>query len=71
MREAQCQRFPGDQEYLLIRASLEKRAGDVLGWIGSGKLKMRIEFTFPLGNVAEAHRSLEARKTTGKVLLFP
>lgn len=55
----------------MIRASLEKRAGDVLGWIGSGKLKMRIEFTFPLGNVAEAHRSLEARKTTGKVLLFP
>jgi NADPH2:quinone reductase len=57
--------------YIADRASLEKRAGDVLGWIASGQLKMRIEFTFPLANVAEAHRSLEGRKTTGKVLLIP
>jgi hypothetical protein len=57
--------------YIADRASLEKRAGDVLGWIASGKLKMRIEFTFPLASVAEAHRSLEGRKTTGKVLLIP
>ena len=57
--------------YIADRASLEKRAGDVLGWIASGQLKMRIDFTFPLANVAEAHRSLEGRKTTGKVLLIP
>ena len=57
--------------YIADRASLEKRAGDVLSWIASGQLKMRIEFTFPLANVAEAHRSLEGRKTTGKVLLIP
>ncbi len=57
--------------YIADRASLEQRAGDVLGWIASGHLKMRIEFTFPLANVAEAHRSLEGRKTTGKVLLIP
>ena len=57
--------------YIADRVSLEKRAGDVLGWIASGQLKMRIEFTFPLANVAEAHRSLEGRKTTGKVLLIP
>ena len=57
--------------YIADRVSLEKRAGDVLSWIASGQLKMRIEFTFPLANVAEAHRSLEGRKTTGKVLLIP
>jgi NADPH2:quinone reductase len=62
---------PSLPHYIANRASLEKRAGDVLGWITSGKLKMRIEFTFPLANVAEAHRSLEGRKTTGKVLLIP
>lgn len=57
--------------YIADRASLEKRAGDVLGWTRSGKLKLRIELTFPLDDVAEAHRSLEGRKTTGKVLLIP
>lgn len=57
--------------YTADRASLEKRAGDVLGWIASGTLKLRMEFTFPLSEVAEAHRSLEGRKTTGKVLLLP
>ncbi|HWP60287.1 MAG TPA: quinone oxidoreductase [Candidatus Acidoferrales bacterium] len=62
---------PSLPHYIADRASLEKRAGDVLGWIASGKLKMRIEFTFPLAHAAEAHRSLEARKTTGKVLLIP
>ena len=62
---------PSLPHYIADRVSLEKRAGDVLGWIASGKLKLRIEFTFPLANVAEAHRSLEARKTTGKVLLIP
>lgn len=62
---------PSLPHYIADRASLEKRSGDVLGWIVSGKLKVRIEFTFPLANVAEAHRNLEARKTTGKVLLIP
>ena len=62
---------PSLPHYIADRVSLEKRADDVLGWIASGQLKMRIEFTFPLANVAEAHRSLEARKTTGKVLLIP
>ena len=57
--------------YIADRASLEKRAGDVLGWIASGALKLRTEHTFALSDVAEAHRSLEGRKTTGKVLLIP
>jgi len=57
--------------YIADRASLEQRAGDVLGWIASGQLKLRMEHTFPLAEVAEAHRSLEGRATTGKVLLLP
>jgi NADPH2:quinone reductase len=43
----------------------------VLGWIAEGKLKIRTEITFPLADAAEAHRSLEGRKTTGKVFLIP
>ena len=62
---------PSLPHYIADRASLEKRAGDVLSWIASGKLKIRTEITFPLANVAEALRSLEGRKTTGKVLLMP
>ena len=43
----------------------------MLGWIQKGELKMRIGATFPLAEAAEAHRQLEGRKTTGKVLLIP
>ncbi len=57
--------------YIADRASLEYRAGDLLGWAASGQLKFRMEHTFSLADVAEAHRSLEGRKTTGKVLLVP
>lgn len=57
--------------YIATRAELEARAGDVLGWIASGKLKIRIGAEFPLASAADAHRALEGRKTTGKVLLIP
>jgi NADPH:quinone reductase len=57
--------------YTATRDELLQRAGDVLGWIRDGKLKLRMEFEFPLKDVAEAHRALESRKTTGKVLLIP
>jgi len=57
--------------YTATREELVQRAGDVLGWIRDGKLKLRMEFEFPLKDVAEAHRALEGRKTTGKVLLIP
>jgi NADPH2:quinone reductase len=57
--------------YIADRASLEARAGAVLGAAASGRLKARIERTFPLAEAAEAHRTLEGRKTTGKVLLLP
>jgi NADPH2:quinone reductase len=56
--------------YIADRASLETRAADVLGAVGSGRLKVRIGQTFPLAEAAEAHRALEGRKTTGKVLLL-
>jgi NADPH2:quinone reductase len=60
---------PGLPNYLLTREELLWRAGDVLGWIASGALKLRIGHTYPLADAAAAHRDLEGRKTTGKVLL--
>jgi len=57
--------------YTATREELVQRAGDVLGWIRDGTLRLRMEFEFPLKDVAEAHRALEGRKTTGKVLLIP
>jgi len=57
--------------YTATREELEERAGEILGWIRDGKLTMRMEFEFPLKNAAEAHRALEGRRTTGKVLLVP
>jgi len=57
--------------YVATREDLLKRAADVLGWVKTGDLRLRIEHTFPLEKAAEAHRALEGRKTTGKVLLIP
>ncbi|MBI2152947.1 MAG: quinone oxidoreductase [Candidatus Rokubacteria bacterium] len=57
--------------YTATREELLQRAGDVLGWIKAGKLKLRIDLTLPLAQAAEAHRQLEGRQTTGKVLLIP
>jgi NADPH2:quinone reductase len=57
--------------HVATRDELRARAGDVLGWIRDGKLRLRTEFEFPLKDAAEAHRALEGRKTTGKVLLTP
>jgi NADPH:quinone reductase len=57
--------------YISTREELQQRAADLFGWIRDGKLKLRMEFDFPLKDAAEAHRALEGRKTTGKVLLIP
>jgi len=57
--------------FIATRAELLARAGDVLGWIRAGKLKVWIGLELPLDQAAEAHRRLEARGTTGKVLLLP
>ena len=57
--------------YTATREELEWRAGDVLGAIARGELKLRIHKTYPLADAAQAHRDLEGRKTTGKLLLKP
>jgi NADPH:quinone reductase len=57
--------------YIATRAELEQRAGEVLGWVASGELKLRTEHIYPLAEAAQAHIDLESRKTTGKVLLEP
>jgi NADPH2:quinone reductase len=57
--------------YTTTREELEWRANDVLGWIEAGELKLRIHKTYPLTDAAQAHRDLEGRKTTGKLLLVP
>ena len=57
--------------YTLTREELLERAGDVLDWARSGELKLRIEQTFPLSEAAEAHRRLEGRQSSGKLLLLP
>ena len=62
---------PSLAHYLLSREELLWRAGDVLGWIAAGKLKLRIDRTYPLAEAAAAHRDLEGRKTAGKLLLIP
>jgi NADPH2:quinone reductase len=57
--------------YIMDEQELRARAADVLGWIAAGELKLRIEEEYPLARAADAHRALEGRKTTGKVLLRP
>src|SRR5882724_6911564 len=62
---------PSLAHYTLNRAELLQRSGDLFDWIASGKLKLRVEHTFSMSDAAEAHRQLEGRKTTGKLVLFP
>ena len=62
---------PSLNHHIATREELQARAGDVLGWIRQGKVKLRLEHQFPLAEAAEAHRALEGRKTTGKILLIP
>jgi NADPH2:quinone reductase len=57
--------------YTASREELLRRAGDVLGWVRDGKLKLRIAHEYPLREAARAHADLEGRKTTGKILLVP
>src|SRR5207249_4653649 len=57
--------------YLATRDELVARAEEVIDWVPQGKLALRIGHEFPLAEASEAHRQLEARQTTGKVLLIP
>ena len=62
---------PSLAHYLLTRQELTWRAGDVLSWIDAGKLRLRIDRSYPLADAAAAHRDLESRRTAGKLLLIP
>jgi NADPH2:quinone reductase len=62
---------PSLGNYIATREELMARSGAVLGMVASGKLKLRIAHTYPLAEAERAHRELEGRKTTGKLLLIP
>ena len=62
---------PSLAHHCLTRAELLWRAGDVLGWVASGELKIRVDRAYPLSEAAQAHRALEGRHTAGKLLLIP
>ena len=62
---------PGLVNYTATVEELNQRAGDVLGWVASGRLRLRIEAALPLAEAIEAHRRLSARETAGKLLLLP
>jgi NADPH2:quinone reductase len=62
---------PSMFHYVADRDELMWRAGEVLGWIAEGKLRLSIDRELPLAQAADAHRALEGRETTGKVLLVP
>jgi NADPH2:quinone reductase len=62
---------PSMGHYIADRDELMWRAGEVLGWIAEGKLRLSIDREVPLADAADAHRALEGRETTGKVLLIP
>jgi len=62
---------PSLANYIATRDELLARSSAVFAMIMAGKLKLRIEHTYPLAEAQRAHRDLEGRKTTGKLLLIP
>lgn len=62
---------PSLGNYIATRDELVARSGAVFGMMAAGKLKLRIEHTYPLAEAQRAHRDLEGRRTTGKLLLIP
>jgi len=62
---------PSLGNYIATREELVDRSSAVFGMIAAGKLKLRIEHKYPLADAQIAHRELEGRKTTGKLLLIP
>ncbi len=60
---------PTLKDYVRTRSELERRATDVFGWVARGELHVRVGGSYRLEEAAQAHRDLEGRKTTGKVLL--
>jgi NADPH2:quinone reductase len=62
---------PSLAHHCATREELLWRAGDVLQWIASGRLKLSVDRTYRLSEAGQAHRDLEGRKTAGKLLLMP
>ncbi|MGB8060599.1 MAG: quinone oxidoreductase [Candidatus Sulfotelmatobacter sp.] len=62
---------PSLTHYIATREELVARSGAVFAMIAAGKLKLRIEHSYPLAEAQRAHRDLEGRQTTGKLLLIP
>jgi NADPH2:quinone reductase len=58
-------------DYVATRDELLRRAGELFDWVSRGELSVKIDSTYPLDKVADAHAALEGRRTTGKVLLLP
>ena len=62
---------PTMAHYIQTRDELLSRANDLFDWVSTGALDVRIGHRYPLGRAGDAHRALEGRETTGKVLLHP
>ena len=62
---------PSLGDYTATRDELTQRADDVLRWVQSGEVKLYVGLELPLSEAQEAHRRLEGRETTGKILLTP
>lgn len=62
---------PSLRAYAADREERERRARDVLDWVENGELELRIDSTRPLSEAADAHRRLESRESSGKLLLIP
>ena len=60
---------PGLNQYIATREELLERSGAVFRWLQEGALKLRLDRVLPLGEAGAAHRALEARETSGKILL--
>lgn len=58
-------------DYISTPEELRWRAGDVLGWVASGKLRLKIDGEYSLDQAGQAHEDLASRKTSGKLLLIP
>jgi NADPH2:quinone reductase len=62
---------PSLMHYTATRDELLESAGEVFANVGSGVLRIRVNHTYPLSQAARAHADLQARKTTGSILLIP
>ena len=62
---------PTLKDYFASRDELLQRSGDIFRWVADGSLKLHIDHNYPLAEAARAHRELESRATTGKLLLIP